>query len=206
MNRRTFLALAFSAAAFAATASLTPVRADVVADLVKLIKEAGASGNPAMAFIKGVGTLGDVSLDQAQVREALVLSGAPAGGMIDKLLRPTKKLQKRGKKITIERSEVTKLSPLTPDGMGAVEIGKTVSAKVTITGPNDATIDDVKGIKVGETATDLYDMKSVKFTKEGGKPVAKVTAGFLFITKTVTIDLSPSNLGNTRGLVDSVPQ
>jgi hypothetical protein len=210
MNRRTFLALAVSAALAGAATLVSPVRADTVSDLVALIQEAGNSPNPAMAFIKGVGTLGDFSLTQAQVREALRQAGAPQGGMIDKLLRPVTSLEKRGKNIRIKRSQVTKLSPLKPDGTGAVEVGTDVSATVEVRGPHDAVLDDVSGIKVGHNADELYAMKNVRFTRENGRPVAKVTAGFLMFSDTVTIDLSPPRAttrpSNTNGLTGNLPR
>lgn len=171
-------------------------RADTVDQLVALIRQSSGTGNPAMAFLQGLGRLGDFSLGQADIRRALTESGAPAGGMIEKLLSTTKKLTKRGANVQIDRTQETLLSPLTPDGKGAVKIGKTVKFRLRVQGSNDATIDDVSGIRVGETKDDLYDLWNVKFTREGGRPVAKVTAGALIFSKTVTIDLSPAATPN----------
>lgn len=188
-------------------------RADTVDQLVALIRQSSSTGNPAMAFLQGLGRLGDFSLGQADIRRALTESGAPAGGMIEKLLSTTKKLTKRGGSVQIDRTQETLLSPLTPDGKGAVKIGKTVKFRLRVQGSNDATIDDVSGLQVGETRDDLYDLWNVKFTREGGRPVAKVTAGALIFSKTVTIDLSPGatpaarpsgNQPRRNGLTDAV--
>lgn len=195
-----------------ALVNAAPTRADTVDQLVALIRQSSSTGNPAMAFLQGLGRLGDFSLGQADIRRALTESGAPAGGMIEKLLSTTRKLTKRGAHVQIDRTQETTLSPLTPDGKGAVKIGKTVKLRLRVQGSHDATIDDVSGLQVGETRDELYDLWNVKFTREGGRPVAKVTAGALIFSKTVTIDLSPSAtparstnpVQPRRGLTDAV--
>lgn len=170
---------------------LAPARADAVDDLVALIREAGATPNPAMAFLRGLGRMGDFTLDQAALRRALVESGAPQGGMIERVLASTRTLTKKGREVQIDRTEETSLSPLTADGTGAVKLGKKVRLRLTVKGEDEALLDDVKGIEVGETADSLYDLWKVAFTKDGGRPVARVTAGALVFSKTVTIDLTP---------------
>lgn len=170
---------------------LVPARADTVDDVVALIREASATPNPAMAFLRGLGRLGDFTLDQAALRRALVESGAPQGGMIERVLAGTRTLTKRGREVQLDRTEETLLSPLTADGKGAVKLGKKVKLRVTVQGDDDALLDEVKGIEVGEAAGSLYDLWKVAFTKEGSRPVAKVTAGTFVFSKTVTIDLTP---------------
>lgn len=189
MNRRRFLGLC--AAGLLVALVRSPARADTVDDLVGLIREAGRAGNPAMAFIRGLGGLGDFTLGQADIRRALREANAPTGGMIEKLLAPTQKITKKGGKVSIERSQETTLSPLTPDGNGAVKLGRKVSARVSVTGAESATIDDVSGIEVGEQANKLYDLDKVRFVKEGGRQLAKVTASWGIFSKTVTIDITP---------------
>lgn len=165
-----------------------PVRADPVDDLTALVREAGTTSNPAMAFLKGAARMSDFKLNQTEIRRALESAGVPATGLLRQLLGPTTRLVKQGNHVAIDRSKPTTI--VMPNG-SAVRLDKRVVAELTLNGPNDATISEVSGIKVGESADALYDLKKVRFTKENGRPVAKVTAGAFIFSKTVTIDLTP---------------
>jgi hypothetical protein len=160
---------------------------DPVASLTTLARDAATSANPAMAFLQGLGGMGDFDLRTADIRRALTDAGVPATGMLRDLLGPTTRLRKRGANVEIDRSEETMLRL---DSGSAIEIGRRVKARLRVEGANEAMIDKVDGIKVGESADSLYDLWRVQFTREGNKPVAKVTAGALVFSKTVTIDLS----------------
>lgn len=182
-SRRT----AFLAALLALCLAAPAVRATPLEDLTALARDAAASANPAMAFLRGLGGMGDFDLREADIRRALADAGVPATGMLRDLLGPTTRLRKRGATVDLERSRVTTLAL---DGGSTIEIGRHVKARLRVDGPNDALIDKVDGIRVGESADSLYDLWRVQFTKEGNKPVAKVTAGALVFSKTVTVDLS----------------
>ncbi len=87
----------------------------------------------------------------------------------------------------IERTSTTTVAMETGH---VIQLGRKVSAQFRVSGQNDALIDDVSGIKVGESAADLYDLWKIKFTRQGSKPVAMITAGAFIFSKTVTVDLS----------------
>lgn len=165
-----------------------PVRADPVENLTKLVREASATPNPAMAFLRGAGGMADFKLGQSDIKRALEAAGVPQTGLIRQLLGPTTRLLKQGNQVWIDRAKPTTI--VMPNG-SAVQLDRQVYAQLTVQGANDATISEVHGIKVGEDASQLYDLQKVRFTKENGKPVAKVTAGAFIFSKTVTIDLTP---------------
>ncbi len=201
MTFRTLAARTLPALLLLVAAAAAPARAqDPTERLVALIRESGTSANPAMAFMRGLGQLPDFQLGEAQVRRALQLAQAPTSGMLHDLLAPTTRLSKRGDRIEIDRSRKTVLAL---GDRGAIELDKRVRARLRVAGAHDATIDEITGLKVGETRDDLYGLKKVVFTREGGKPVAKVTAGAFIFSKTVTIDLSAFQGGDatSRGIV-----
>lgn len=173
-----------------------PVRADPVADLTRLVREASATSNPAMAFLKGAAMLPDFKLGETQIRRALEEAGVPSSGLIRQLLGPTTRLVKQGNQVQIDRSKPSLI--VMPNG-SAVQLDKRVVAALTLHSAQDATISEVSGIKVGEDASALYDLKKVRFTRENGRPVAKVTAGAFIFSKTVTIDLTPKPSGAPFG-------
>lgn len=171
----------------------TTATAGPVEDLARLVRESAGSPNPTMALLRGLAGQPDFSLSQTQVRQALAQAQVPSGSALDRLLRPTTRLSKAGDRITANRSETTLVS--VPGGQGAVELGQTVKVRLRVTGPQEAVLDKVSGIKVGVSASDLYTLFDVHFKREGGRQVAVVTAGVNLvvtsITKTVTIDLTP---------------
>lgn len=188
MTRTPFLVAALLGLALTTSASAGPVE-----DLARLVRESAGSPNPTMALLRGLAGQPDFSLNQAQVRQALNQAQVPSGSALDRLLRPTTRLSKAGDRITANRSETTLVT--VPGGQGAVELGQTVKVRLRVTGPQEAALDKVSGIKVGVSASDLYTLFNVHFKRENGRQVAVVTAGVdLFltsITKTVTIDLTP---------------
>jgi hypothetical protein len=165
-----------------------PGRADPVEDLTRLVREASATPNPAMAFLRGAGGMGDFKLAQADIKRALEAAGVPQTGLLRQLLGPTTRLVKQGNQVWIDRAKPTVI--VMPNG-SAVQLDRQVHAQLTVQGPQDATISEIHGMKVGEDASQLYDLQKVRFTREGGRPVAKVTAGAFIFSKTVTIDLTP---------------
>lgn len=184
----------FAPAFLALLLCAAPAKADAVSDLTALVKSAATNSNPTMAFMRGLASMGNFDLKTADVRRALAAANLPPGGILDKVLGPTTRLKKDGDRIEIERSQDTEIQM--PNGAG-VRLGKRIKARFRVQGEHDATIDNVSGIKVSPAPTpedqnpSFYDLWDVKFTREGGKPVAKITAGALIFSKTVTVDLSP---------------
>lgn len=176
-----------------------PGAAGQVEDLTRLVDEAARSPDPTMAFLRGAAALPDFQLSQADVQRALEAAGVPQEGPLRQLLGPTLELKKKGDRISIQRSHPTVLA-----GPGsAIELGRKVDVRLRLEG-QDAELDKISGIRVGEQANDLYDLWRVKFTREGGRPVAKVTAGAAIFSKTVTVDLGPAPGGG--GSTPATPQ
>lgn len=173
----------------------SPAFADPVDDLTNLVREAATTQNPVMAVMRGLASMGDFDLSQAQVKRALTKAALPPGGMLDKILGPTKRLTKRGSKVVIERAQETRVRM---DSGHVIQLGRRVSAQFRVAGQHDALIDKVDGIKVGESADGLYDLWKVKFTRLNGKPVAQITAGAFVFSKTVTVDLSKISGGSSN--------
>ncbi len=165
----------------------SPAVADPVDDLTNLVREAAGTQNPTMAVLRGLARMGDFDLSQAQVKRALQKADLAQGSLLDKILGPTKRLVKRGDRIQIDRASSTTVAMETGH---VIQMGTRVSARLRVSGQHDGLIDDVKGIKVGESAGSLYDLWKIKFTRQGGKPVAQITAGAFVFSKTVTVDLS----------------
>lgn len=174
----------------------SPALADPVDDLTNLVRESASTQNPVMAVLRGLARMGDFDLSQAQVKRALQKADLPPGGVLEKILGPTKRLVKRGDRVEIQRASDT---TVTLDGGQVVQLGRRVRARLRVSGQHDGLIDDVDGIKVGESAGSLYDLWKVKFTRQAGRPVAMITAGAFVFSKTVTVDLSkiPSGTGPT---------
>lgn len=165
-------------------AALPAAASDPVAALTQLVGESAASPDPTMAFLRGAAALPDFALDRAQVLRALEAAGAPSDGPIGQLLGPTLSLSKKGDRIAIQRSHPTTLTGPT----SAIEVGKDVKVRLRVRG-EEAALDKIDGIRVGESANELYDLWDVKFTRVNGRPVARVTAGLAIFSKTVTVDL-----------------
>ncbi|MCO5170031.1 MAG: hypothetical protein M9894_27160 [Planctomycetes bacterium] len=174
-----------------------PVQADPVARLTALVQQAANTANPTMAVMRGLAAMPDFTLGQADIQRALRQANLPRGSLLERVLGPTTRLVKRGDRVEIDRSQTTRATMETGQG---IELGRKVTARFRVQGSNDALIDEIRGIKVGENARDLYDLRRVQFTRENGKPVAKVTAGAFVFSKTVTIDLSPRSGGGARPL------
>lgn len=177
-----------------------------VEDLARLVREARATPNPTMALLRGLAGLPDFDLPEAELRRALTLAQVPAGDPLDRLLRPTTRLTKSGDRISAARREATLVTM--PDGAGAIELGRNVRVRLRVLGPHDAALDRVSGIRVGPTASDLYSLFEVRFTRQAGRPVAVVTAGvdllLTSITRTVTIDLAPAPVTASSGLAGAL--
>jgi LysM repeat protein len=179
----------FAPAFLALLLCAAPAKADPVSDLTALVKSAATNANPTMAFMRGLAGMGNFELKAADIRRALSAANLPPGGILQKVLGPTTNLKKSGDRIVIDRSEVTRV---VMDTGAAVELGRRIQARFRVHNQHEATIDDVSGIKVAESASgDFYSLWDVKFTRENGKPVAKITAGTFIFSKTVTVDLTP---------------
>lgn len=185
----------------------SPAVADPVDDLTNLVREAAGTQNPTMAVLRGLARMGDFDLSQAQVKRALSKADLPPGGLLDKILGPTKRLTKRGGKVVIERTAPTAVAMETGH---VIQLGRRVSANLRVGGQHDALIESVDGIKVGESAGSLYDLWKIRFTRQNGRPVAMITAGAFVFSKTVTVDLSkipgatgPAGNGNGRSNASS---
>lgn len=167
-----------------------PARAqDPVASLTALVKDAAGNANPTMAFMRGLAAMPNFELKTADIRRALAAANLPPGGILQKVLGPTTRLSKSGDRIAIDRAETTRVAMDTGAG---VELGRSIRARFKVLSASDAVIDDIDGIKVAESANgSYYGLKDVKFTRENGKPVAKITAGAFIFSKTVTVDLTP---------------
>lgn len=177
-----------------------PVQADPVARLTALVQEAANTANPTMAVMRGLAAMPDFTLNQADVQRALRQANLPRGSLLERVLGPTTRLVKRGDRVEIDRSQTTRATMETGQG---IELGRKVTARFRVQGSNEALIDEIRGIKVGENARDLYDLWRVQFTRERNKPVARITAGAFVFSKTVTIDLSP-RAGGPRPLNGAV--
>lgn len=179
----------FAPALLALLLCAAPAKADPVSDLTALVKSAATNANPTMAFMRGLASMGNFELKSADIRRALAAANLPPGGILQKVLGPTTNLKKSGDRIVIDRSEVTRV---VMDTGAAVELGRRIQARFRVHNEHEATIDDVSGIKVAESANgDFYNLWNVKFARENGKPVAKITAGTFIFSKTVTVDLTP---------------
>jgi LysM repeat protein len=179
----------FAPALLALLLCAAPAKADAVADLTALVKNASTNANPTMAFMNGLAAMPNFQLKTADIRRALAAANLPPGGILDKILSPCTRLTKNGERVEIDRTERTRVALDTGAG---VELGEEIRARFRVLGPHDAAIDGIDGIKVAEEAGgSYYGLKDVRFTREDGKPVAKITAGAWGIYKTKTVDMTP---------------
>lgn len=174
----------------------TPAAAGPTEDLAAILRAAAASNNPTLAFLRGVGDLGDVSLSAAQVRAAVRQAELPQVAELAQLLEATRTLTKRDDRITIERTRDTELSYRNDQGVvaGRVLVRQTVKVRLRLRDNGArAELDKISGIKVGEGADGrLYDLWEVVCYEQNGKQLADVTAGMLIFSKTITVDLTPT--------------
>lgn len=165
-----------------------PALADPAAEerLARLVREANAAPVPVLAFLEGIGELGALELDGAAVQRSLDLAELPPDSPLRALLDGTERLAFDGERARLQRSHPATFSM----GSGALELGERVELRLRSDGQR-IVLDDIEGVKVGESGGDLYGLRRAEFLEEGGRPVAKVTAGAFVFSKTVTIDLSP---------------
>lgn len=161
----------------------SPCMADDASRLAALLRATGQTSDT-LGFLRGLRELGDIDLDQAEINRAMSqLRGTVRGPMAD-LMNPTQALRIRDGKVEIRRSQETLIAM----GEGALMLGRSVSFKLSSSG-RETIMTSIRGLDVGENRNDLYDLKKVVFTQVNGHPVAKVTAGVAFFTKTVTVQL-----------------
>lgn len=189
------------APALALFAVIGAALAGPVEDLTKLVQAAANTPNPAMAFLSSLARMGDFDLRQADIKKALAAADLPADSPLTKLLGPTTRLRKQGDRLIADRSRTT---AITMDDGKTVQLGRQLKARLTVKN-NQALIDDIDGIKVGNSPDELYDLWKVRFFNQGGRPKAEITAGALIFSKTFVIDLTPRTTasatpaGVTRG-------
>lgn len=164
----------------------------------KLLKLVRSAGTDPLVFLQQLHTLGDVNLDANDMRKVLNEVGAPAKGPLRKLLGPATRLRVRKGQVTLDRREKTTLEMTG----GVLQLGKQVRFSLSKRGKG-VVLSRPKGIKVGRHRSSLYSLKKVEFVREGKLPVAMVTAGVGFFTRTVRIPLAQSPTkrpkGNHRG-------
>lgn len=181
-----------------------PAAADPVDDLSRLVRESSAAPDAIMSLLRGLATMPDFDLGPDDVRRAIDAANVAPGGVMEKLLGPTRRLVKRGHAVELHRSEETKV----PVGKGVLALGKKCKVRMRVSGPDEALIDEIDGIKVGKAmGGSLYGLGKLHFLREDGKPVVKITAGPWPFTQTTTVDLTPKPKppAETPGLVGAVP-
>lgn len=171
------------------------VRADDVDDVVHMINVAG-SGADAFGFLRELRSQGDIDLSRREILSAVERTRVQ--GTLRALLAATSGLRVRGDRVRIELSAPVMLQ----FGAGALRLDRVVEFRLVGRG-GDAVLDRSKGIKVGERRDALYDLKRAVFTRVNGLPVAKVTAGVAFFTRTVTIPLPRAEAN--EGLAEAPP-
>lgn len=177
----------------------SPAAADPIDDLARLVRESSASPEAIMSLLRGIGSMPDFDLGHAEVERVLAAADVPQDGILRKVLEPTKRLVKRGQKLEIARSQVTKLAV----GKGVLALQKKVEVRLRVQGEHDAIIDEIDGIEVGKSAGSLFGLGKLVFTRQDDKPVCKITAGPWPLQQTMTVDLTPK-AKPTPGLVGSV--
>jgi hypothetical protein len=161
-----------------------PCEADETARLAALLRATGETSD-VLGFLRGLRELGDVDLDRAEIRRAISLMGAPIRGPIADLLVPTRALRIRNGKVQISRSSETVVGI----GAGTLKLGRRVQFQLGSASRSDTALTSARGVKVAQPGGSFYDLKKVLFTRENGRPVAKVTAGVGIFTRTVTVPL-----------------
>lgn len=148
-----------------------PALADPVDDLTALVRSSAQSSNPVMAFMQGAARMPDFNLGRADIQRALQAAGVPNSGPLWELLGNGTGLQKVGDQIIAQRSSESVVA--VPGG--AVGVGKVVRARVRQNGPEDFSLTDIEGIRVGESMgpySSLYNLGDVRFHQQGGRLVA----------------------------------
>jgi hypothetical protein len=188
-------------------------------ELVRAIAAARAdSKNPIGTFLEAFAALPDCDLTGDQFRGALRDAGIPSEPAGDKILGHIARFQKTREKITITNDQKA-ATEIVVDGQskGVVTLDRVLTLDVKRQG-DTVTVDGFSGIQLSKRVGSTHvGLKRVVITKEDGKNVAKVTAGFAWpLQKTVTIDLGdPTNLTGggataasgppTQGLQGGVP-
>lgn len=160
-----------------------PCEADEAERLAALLRATGETSD-VLGFLRGLRGLGDIDLDQTEVRRAVSLVDAPIRGPLADLLAPTRALRIRNGKVQISRSSETVVAM----GAGTLKLGRRVQFQLGASGP-DTLLTSPRGIKVAESGGGLYPLKRVLFTRVNGRPIATVTAGIAVFVRTVTVPL-----------------
>lgn len=186
-------------------------------DLVHVIMAAKQdSKNPIGTFLNAFAALPDTDLSGDQFRQALKDAGIPSEPNSDKILAHIARFKKSGQRIEItnDQKAATEIV-IAGESKGVVTLDRVVTINVKKQG-DTVTLDGFNGIQLSKKVDSTHvSLQKVAITKESGKNVAKVQAGWGILHQTKTIDLKdPTNIPDdpstptttTPGLTGTVPR
>jgi peptidoglycan hydrolase-like protein with peptidoglycan-binding domain len=177
-----------SAPAPSAPAPSAPDTSTTAGRLAAALEASSRAANPTLEFLRRLGTMGNLDLRSSDIRDAMAQAGISSSDALGQVLAPITRLRRSGDRVSIQRSRNTTLNL----GTGSLRLGRDVGLDLSVN-RSRAEITNISGLEAAEQGGSFYDLKKVKFQTQGGRPVAEVTAGWGIFTKTVTIDLSPTD-------------
>jgi hypothetical protein len=184
MASRTRLAMPVAALALVGLLA-APLRADPAskAKVAAALADSNAQSSGLMGFFLALISLPDLDLTADETHDVVTSAGLMNGAAAP-MLASIRHLSKRGSSVQIDTAGGE--SKILVEGVekGSIRLGNHVS--MTAAG---STLTDISGIEVCTKSSPWANLKTLQFTRQGGVPVAVITAKWGWITKTIVIPI-----------------
>ncbi|MEZ6189402.1 MAG: hypothetical protein R3F62_30920 [Planctomycetota bacterium] len=157
--------LAGALLALSAAAHATPEQ-----DLARVLRRASGSSNPSVSFLEGIGALGDVDLNAAQIRAAV--ASAPIHPALRPIVDRMQGLQIRGGRVSFSFREAFALNL---NNRAYAHFGRTAGFQLS-----GRSLTQFRGFKLSQTPKGLKVAPSeIRFGEHAGVPSAWITVPLL---------------------------
>jgi hypothetical protein len=189
----------------------SPLLASPMDDFMSVVNKARGSPDPVNAFFAGFSSMGNLTVTGAEIKKGIADAGLSVDNpALAQILGNIETFSKRGDQLELHNAK-KQGTEIKVDGetKGWVTLDKVVKIRLRQQG-QEVVIDNFDGIELSKQKDSFkVSLKKVRFLKEGGKPKAKVTAGWGIFSKTVDVDMSSpdaANRSSSRGITSGVPQ
>lgn len=139
---------------------------------------------------------------RVEARDADALrAGADLTPELAPLLEALRELSIRGGVARLKLARPVVLAPLS-DGKGALALAADASFVVRQGPGDDVALEDVRGVRVGQTPAMTLEVRRLSVTSEAGRRIARAELRLGFVRRTITRDLGP--VSATEGLAGIV--
>lgn len=186
--------------AFGLLLCATSALAQSPADAFKgVLERTAASPTRTVTFFEGLEQLPEGVVERDAVQAALEAADVPSEGLLGAFLDGLERVEKKGKKIVLHRSEEVTVNT----GSGFVQLGKTVEMKVKAADSKHTQLTGLDGAQAGRSAGSLFPIRKLGLAVDAANvTTAKLNVGYALFNKSVEIVLAKKP--PTAGLVGSL--